>query len=213
MSPKNAWIFAVVGMGDGGWGAFYDVSCLYVLRTLLFGFGQDHQLIKGKLSDDGRPLADRFEKSPADSLGRPLTRPTFLGVQSLAECLFYEPVTSGHAASQSLYAAIEKVRARKRGVHLYTSNALEGLRFDKGRRCIRITSKKVNREYDCVLVTAPPWSLDVTAGFDKFQPKHLPWKVREAMNSSHFITSCKVFYPLKERYWETTKIPQRGVSA
>src|SRR5262249_20728264 len=45
--------------------------------------------------------------------------------------------------------------------------------------------KKVNREYDAVVITAPPWSLDVTAGFDKFQPKHLPWKVREAMSSSH----------------------------
>jgi tryptophan 2-monooxygenase len=28
------------------------------------------------------------------------------------------------------------------------------------------------------------------------------------MDSSHFITSCKVFYPLKERYWEVRDTPQ-----
>ena len=62
--------------------------------------------------------------------------------------------------------------------------------------------------YDHVIVTAMPWSLEVEAGFDNFPPPALPWRVRDAMKSSHFITSCKVFFPLKERYWEVSDIPR-----
>jgi len=38
MDSQQSRVFYVIGMGDGGWGAFYDISSLYILRTALFGF-------------------------------------------------------------------------------------------------------------------------------------------------------------------------------
>jgi len=207
MSPQEARIFAVVGMGDGGWGAFYDISALYVLRIFLFGFSDGLQLIKGKLNDD-RQQVDLSLKMPIDSLGQSLPEPAFLGIQSLTDCLFYQPATSCLRDSESLYEAMKRSRGNEDGVQLYTRNGVRCVRLDQRRRYLRITSERVNRDYNAVIVTALPWSLEVGAAFDNFQPKHLPLIVREAMNSSHFITSCKVFYPLKERYWEKSKIPQ-----
>ncbi|WP_353268769.1 FAD-dependent oxidoreductase [Gemmatimonas sp.] len=42
-----ATVFYTVGAGDGGWGAFYDISSLYVIRILLAGYGSHQQLVVG----------------------------------------------------------------------------------------------------------------------------------------------------------------------
>jgi tryptophan 2-monooxygenase len=209
MTEQEAHIFAVVGMGEGGWGAFYDISCLYVLRTALFGFFDRLQLIQGKFSDDGSPL--RFDETPEDSLGQPLAKPAFLGVQSLAECLFYEKASLFNGSRQSLYDAVKAARrTRKRmgGVHLFTQSGVRRVEKLQESGLIRLVSDKVTNIYNYVVVTAPPWSLQVEAGFENFDYDELPWETRQAMDSSHFITSCKVFYPLKERHWELYDIPQ-----
>lgn len=45
--------------------------------------------------------------------------------------------------------------------------------------------------------------------FENFDSqKELPFSVTYSMKESHWITSCKVFYPLNERYWEKSNIPQ-----
>jgi tryptophan 2-monooxygenase len=207
MTREQARIFAFVGMGEGGWGAFYDISCLYVLRTALFGFFDGLQLIQGRFSDD---CSRDIPESPCDSLGRPLAKPAFLGVQSLAECLFYIPATrhDDPLKSTSLYDAVEASRRtgkRQQGVHLFARNSVHQIRKREPNEGggIHLVSQKVNGVYDHVVVSAQPWALQVEAGFENFEYEtELPWEVRDAMDSSHFITSCKVFYPLKERYWE-----------
>lgn len=206
MTPSEARILAVIGLGDGGWGAFYEVSCLWVLRTLLFGFGDNLQLIKGKLADDGTPLRWSGE-SPRDSLDQPLNKPAFLGVQSLVEFLFFG---GPDGPEGSLYAATKKATWRD-GVHLYTGNPVRSLTFRPNPEApnVRIISDRIDRDYQAVVVTAPPGSLAVETPFQNFDPTRLPWVVRDAMNLSHFITSCKVFYPLKKRYWGNgSNIPQ-----
>lgn len=43
MSAEESAIFYAIGIGDGSWGAFYDVCCLYPLRTAIFGFSSQLQ--------------------------------------------------------------------------------------------------------------------------------------------------------------------------
>jgi hypothetical protein len=74
MSEQEAWDFYVIGALDGGWGAFYDISCLYPIRTLLFGFSTNHQLIQGTFDASGSFAPDPEQgKEVADSLGHPLS--------------------------------------------------------------------------------------------------------------------------------------------
>lgn len=218
MNADESRVFAVIGLGDAGWGAFYDISVLWVLRTL-FGFSDKLQLIRGVVSADGIPSTWE-DDAPSDSLGQHLDPPTFLGVQSLAECLFYRRDES----EKSLYEAIKEAkreRAKQIGVHLYIDNPVRSLTFLEEARGlpphrenpdgppVRLVSDRITRDYDAVIITAPPWSLIVETPFENFSPDSLPWPVREAMNSSHFIPSCKVFYPLKNRYWDrSSPIPQ-----
>jgi tryptophan 2-monooxygenase len=202
MNGKETRILAVIGLGDGGWGAFYEISALWVLRTMLFGFCDKLQLIEGKLNKDGT-LVEWDQENPKDSLEQPLVPPSFLGIQSLVECLFYMPP---NGKEDSLYSAVTHARERN-GVHLYTRNPVRGVTFRNAR--VHIVSDWINGDYDAVIITPPPWSLGIETAFDGFDPMGLPWAVREATDLSHFISSCKVFFPLKERYWNSNpKIPQ-----
>ncbi len=57
MTSDESAIFYAIGIGDGSWGAFYDVCCLYPLRTAIFGFSNHLQLVHGRVDDQGQPLA------------------------------------------------------------------------------------------------------------------------------------------------------------
>jgi monoamine oxidase len=215
MKPWQARVFAVVGMGDGGWGAFYDVSCLYVLRVCMFGISDNLQLIKGVMGDDGTP-ARSFGAIPLDSLGHELVPPRFLGAQSIAECLFYKPAITWTGEKASLYDAVRDAKSDLTGVRLYLRTPVRRIRRiqDDPPRLTLTTDKSGDladeRIYERVIVTAMPWSLDVEGSFERFLPSQLRWVTRDAMKSSHFITSCKVFFPLKKLYWEGEEavIPQ-----
>ena len=56
MSAEESAIFYAIGIGDGSWGAFYDVCSLYPLRTAIFGFSSQLQLIHGRVDSSGDPL-------------------------------------------------------------------------------------------------------------------------------------------------------------
>jgi len=62
--------------------------------------------------------------------------------------------------------------------------------------------------YDSAILTSPTWALQMSIDFVGFEPEVFPFEVSNSIKVSHWITSCKVFYPLKERYWEKTNIPQ-----
>jgi tryptophan 2-monooxygenase len=220
LNQEQSRVFAVVGMGDGGWGAFYDVSCLYVLRIFMFGFADQLQLIRGV----EHPLpfgAD--DEMPRDSLNQRIRRPSFLGVQAIAECLFYRPASMYDQSTSSLYDAVRASRTKVDGVHLFLRTAVRRVHLywrrttsdpkyrhaTRGSRLTISTDGRALRTYDHVIVTAMPWSLEVESGFYNFPPRILPHRTRIAMRSSHFITSCKVFFPLRDRYWEKDpRIPQ-----
>jgi tryptophan 2-monooxygenase len=210
MTQKQSALFYTIGAGDGSWGAFYDISCLYVIRTLLFGFGTNHQLIKGLFGPDGKfKGGPEHDGRPRDSHGRPLAAPQYIGVQSFAECMFYMPVKSANETNGiSLYQAMH----RDFGVRLWTGTSVKRMvKRSDGRILIasRHTGANADEEavYDAVIQTAPTWAIEMSMGTD-FPLTQVPLEVTQSLRNSHWISSCKVFFPLKERYWETTKIPQ-----
>jgi tryptophan 2-monooxygenase len=208
MDEKEATLFRTIGAGDGPWGAFYDISCLYPIRTLLFGYGTNHQLIQGLFDDTGDfrggPHLGEVTK---DSVGGAFEAPHYLGVQSFAECMFFQPVISDLVPAQSLYDAMAPAQEVD-GVHLFTRTPVSSIRrLADGR--IRVLAGPMAREYDALILTPTTWaaqSIDVR-GFD--YKTQWPFEVQNSIKASHWITSCKVFYPLKERYWGAGKpIPQ-----
>jgi tryptophan 2-monooxygenase len=205
MTENEAWNFYTIGAGDGGWGAFFDIGALYPMRTLLFGFGTDHQLIQGTFDSRGAfnpgPYAG---ETVTDSLGNAFDSPTYLGIQSIAECLFYEPVKSPFVQEISLYDAIHGSEYQ---INLYTRTPTRDIRpLDGGR--LQVTSDQGAKTYDAVIATPTTWALEVSTRLDEFEFDLLPYYAHLGIDESHWITSAKVFYPLKKRYWEHSKIPQ-----
>jgi tryptophan 2-monooxygenase len=199
MTQKQANLFYVIGAGDGGWGAFYDISCLFPIRTLLCGYGSGHQLIQGKFGPDGNHApGPRPDSRPTDSLGYSLQRPEYLGVQSFAECLFYEPVTSGVVDSDSLYDAIQSTAY---DLNLYTRTAVEKIIYLGGGK-VCVESGIRSNDYDAVVITPSTWALQMSIDFEGFPADTMPLDVQAAVAMSHWITSCKVFFPLTRRFWE-----------
>ena len=202
MNQDEANLFYVIGAGDGGWGAFYDISCLFPVRTLLFGYGSGHQLIQGKFGDAGNyapgPQPAAF---PTDSLGHTLQRPEYLGMQSFADCLLYEPVKSSNVDAISLYEAIQSTNYN---VNLYTRNGVGTItRLSDGK--VRLDSIARSQDYDAVIITPSTWALQMSINFEGFDASVMPFNVQAAVAMSHWITSCKVFFPLTRRYWEERK--------
>lgn len=209
MTEEEANLFYTIGAGDGSWGAFYDISCLYPIRTLLFGFGTSHQLMQGRFNAEGSfTPGQQHGRHREDSLGNPLELPHYLGIQSLAECLFYQPVTSKSVESLSLY---EATKQREYNINLYTQNPVTKLkRLEDG--AIEVMSGQLSEPkiYDQVILTVPSWALQLSTKLEGFDSQtQLPCNVINSLKVSHWISSCKVFYPLKERYWgEGKRIPQ-----
>jgi tryptophan 2-monooxygenase len=188
MNSEEERLFSVIGAGDGGWGAFYDICALWVIRTLLCGYGENHRLMKGK------------PKPPAIENWRRLPQSKYLGVQTLAECLFFEP-----AGNQSLNDA--------KSVQLFLNTQVThfSLTRQNERPQVKVVSQKWprGRTYDAVIITTPTWAGQhsiSSSGIDERLPKFD--KIRRALESSHWIASCKVFFPLTKQYWKHTKIPQ-----
>lgn len=194
MTESQAWDFYVIGAGDGGWGAFFDISALYPIRTLLFGFASHHQLVQGCFPGGQFAPGPYYQQAVNDSLGQPLTPPNYLGLQSVAECLLYAPVPGG----PSLYDATQQGT----GINLFTRNPASAIRREGGTTTIVSPAFPNGQKYDAVIVTSSTWALELNCMFEGFQPEVLPQTVTLSMKESHWITSCKVFYPLKARYWE-----------
>lgn len=200
MNRSEADLFYTIGAGDGSWGAFYDISCLYVIRTILFGFALNAQLLLGRLSGE-RPYMDTTVE---DSLGNYLSGPAYLGVASIPESLFYEPVRSELVDPVSLYDAC---RGEKYGVNLLTRNPVT--QIEKTADGVSVASPYLEAEYDAVVLTPPTWATQLSMELVDFDAQQLPFEVRSSIETSHWIRSCKVFYPLFRRYWgEDSKIPQ-----
>ena len=60
MTAQESAIFYSIGIGDGSWGAFYDVCCIYPIRTAIFGFSSHLQLIHGRVDLEGTPVPSPY---------------------------------------------------------------------------------------------------------------------------------------------------------
>ncbi len=101
MSPEESAIFYAIGIGDGSWGAFYDVCCLYPLRTAIFGFSSHLQLVHGRVDEQGNPLqAPYLGEAVHDSKGLRFASPNYLGLATLDECLLFMEISE---LEKSLY--------------------------------------------------------------------------------------------------------------
>lgn len=91
MTAEESAVFYSIGIGDGSWGAFYDVCSLYPLRTAIFGFSSQLQLVHGRVDSGGDPIASPYLHSEAvfDSKGLGFDRPRYIGLATLDECLLF----------------------------------------------------------------------------------------------------------------------------
>ena len=216
LTEDQAQLLYVIGVGDGGWGAFYDISCLYVFRTIIFGFGVNHQLIQGTFSDGVFKPGPQYNTPTYDSAGVQMSSPNYLGLQSFAECLFYTPVKSNSPAANnmSLYQACQNANMP---TSLFVNNPIQSIQQGMNSQLMVWTQNAVSPiAYDAVIITPTTWALEMSQKsmpgtqpiFSGFTTQQIPLEVMTAIKESHWITSSKVFFPLKQRYWEVSKIPQ-----
>ncbi|ASS48203.1 MAG: hypothetical protein A3D31_00035 [Candidatus Fluviicola riflensis] len=194
MTQEQSDLLATIGTGDGSWGAFFTIAALWFIRCTYFGFSTNLQTIEGLSNPETFPnLKPPFK----DSAGKPLAIPKFEGIQSLAEYLFYAPAPG---TGKSLYE----------GARLFVSSSVS--KVMKKKDTIELTVGPDNRklEYDEVVITTTQWAAEMSMQFEGFRNDLLPQAKITTQNTQHNISSCKLFFPLKEKYWEKkgNKIPQ-----
>jgi len=99
MTDAEAQLFALIGSGDGSWGAFYEVSAMWFIRCVMFGFNSNLQSVVGILDKSDLP---HYGETAHDSKGQPFPGPLYRGIQTLSEWMLYGKAPG---ATQSLYDA------------------------------------------------------------------------------------------------------------
>lgn len=217
MNARESAIFYAIGIGDGSWGAFYDVCSLYPLRTAIFGFSSQLQLIQGRVDADGDPLTDcPHLKSNAvfDSTGLRFDQPRYIGLAALNECLlFLKPAET----EKSFYE-----HCLERPTGLLTDSSVT--RITKlGNQQTRVyynwnhsqpeRAQERYEDFDSVILTLPSWLIETRIKLENFTPQMLPFETIHAYKTAHWETSCKVFAPLKKSFLSGhSNIPQAIVT-
>ncbi len=216
MSAQESAIFYAIGIGDGSWGAFYDVCCLYPLRTAIFGFSSQLQLIHGRVDSNGDPLDSPYLNSEAvfDSMGQSFDRPRYIGLAALDECLLF---VNTDETGKSLY---EHCLERSNGFLTDSSvTKLEKLNNQKIRVYYNWKHSQPEQiqeqfdDFDSVIMTLPSWLIETRIKLENFTREMLPFETINAYKTAHWETSCKVFAPLKKSFLSKNKnIPQAIVT-
>ncbi|UWF48404.1 NAD(P)/FAD-dependent oxidoreductase [Pseudomonas sp. N3-W] len=212
MSAEESSIFYAIGIGDGSWGAFYDVCSLYPLRTAIFGFSSQLQLIHGRVDSKGDPLDSPHLHSEDifDSKGISFAKPRYMGLAALDEYLMFMKIDE---TGQSFYKHCQE---RNNGLLTDSSvTKLEKLTHQKTR--VHFNWKHSRPElaqeqfddFDSVIMTLPSWLIETQIDLVNFTPQMLPFETINAYKTAHWETSCKVFAPLKKSFLsKISKIPQ-----
>ncbi|MBU6956678.1 FAD-dependent oxidoreductase [Pseudomonas sp. CVAP len=216
MSPDESAIFYSIGIGDGSWGAFYDVCSLYPLRTAIFGFSSQLQLIHGRVDATGEPIASPHLHSEAvfDSKGLGFDRPRYIGLASLDECLlfmktdetgksFYEHCLerSNGFLTDSSVTKLKKLDNQKIRVYYNWKSSHPG------------QTQELFDDFDSIIMTLPSWLIETRIKLENFNQEMLPFETINAYKTAHWETSCKVYAPLKKSFLsKNTKIPQAIVT-
>ncbi|EIK98296.1 amine oxidase [Pseudomonas sp. M47T1] len=212
MSADESAIFYSIGIGDGSWGAFYDVCCLYPLRTAIFGFSSHLQLVHGRVNEQGVPLPAPYLGTPSiyDTEGLKFERPTYIGLVAMDECLMFM------GAEQGALSFYDHCLAR--GAGLLTDSRVTGLtKLENGKTRVHFdwhvtnpnASQVRTEDFDSVIVTLPSWIIETRIQLSGFTQEMLPHKIITAYKTAHWETSCKVYVPLKKSFLsKNTTIPQ-----
>jgi tryptophan 2-monooxygenase len=216
MTPDESAIFYAIGIGDGSWGAFYDVCSLYPLRTAIFGFSSQLQLVHGRVDSTGNPIASPHLHTEAvfDSKGLGFDRPRYIGLAALDECLlfiktdvtgksFYDHSLERSDAflTDSSVTKLEKLDNKKIRVY-YNWNVSDPEQ-----------AQEQYDDFDSVIMTLPSWLLETRITLKNFDNEMLPFETINAYKTAHWETSCKVFAPLKKSFLlKNTNIPQAIVT-
>jgi monoamine oxidase len=216
MSAQESAIFYAIGIGDGSWGAFYDVCCLYPLRTAIFGFSSQLQLIHGRVDSNGDPLDSPYLNNEAvfDSMGQSFDRPRYIGLAALDECLLFMKTDE---TGKSIY---EHSLERSNGLLTDSSvTKLEKLPNQKIRVYYNWKNSQPEQiqeqfdDFDSVIMTLPSWLIETRIKLENFTQEMLPFETINAYKTAHWETSCKVFAPLKKSFLsKNTNIPQAIVT-
>ncbi len=203
MTREESAIFYAIGIGDGSWGAFYDVCCLYPLRTAIFGFSSHLQLVHGRVDHLGMPLAAPHlgADSVRDSKGLKFQAPAYIGLAALDECLLFMDIEGSGA---SLYSHLQS-----RNDGLLTDSSVCGLHKQSDGR-IRVEyrwrhsqpgqAQLLNEVFDSVILTTPSWLIETNMRLEGFSAEVLPQAVIDAWKHAHWETSCKVYAPLRKSF-------------
>lgn len=195
MNFKESELLATIGIGDGSWGAFFYIASLWFLRCTCFGYVSNLKTIEGLANAQNLPY---YDKEVFDSKGQQLTPPLYRGMQSLVEFLFY---SKPNGANSSLYE----------GANLFINTSVSELTKKKNGIEIKYGNEGLKSEFDYVVVTTTQWASEISIRFKKFSQNELPPQKITTHNIQHNITSCKLFFPLKKKYWKDEKgnrIPQ-----
>ncbi|MBA1194785.1 NAD(P)/FAD-dependent oxidoreductase [Pseudomonas entomophila] len=211
MTEDESSIFYAIGIGDGSWGAFYDVCCLYPLRTALFGFSSHLQLIHGRVDEQGVPYAAPYldHSEVPDSAGSMFKAPDYLGIGALDECLLFLEIPE---VKRSLYA---HCLARPDGL-LTNTSVVRLQRLDNGKivvhhRCSDepMSSTTASEAFDTVILTLPSWLIETTVRLEGFGRDVLPCSIVDAWKHAHWETSCKVYARLSKAFLDDhPQLPQ-----
>ncbi|WP_054903776.1 FAD-dependent oxidoreductase, partial [Pseudomonas sp. NBRC 111131] len=203
MSSDESAIFYAIGIGDGSWGAFYDVCCLYPLRTAIFGFSSHLQLVHGRVDEAGVPYAAPYLGSGhlPDSRGLMFQAPAYLGVAAMDDCLLFMDVGM---QGKSLYHHLVD-----RHDGLLTDSAVCALhKLPDGRIRVDYSWQRsdpaqvelLHDDFDSVILTTPSWLIETQIQIDGFNREMLPQPIIDAWRHAHWETSCKVYAPLQKRF-------------
>jgi tryptophan 2-monooxygenase len=216
MTSNESTLFYSIGIGDGSWGAFYDVCSLYPVRTAIFGFSSRLQLVHGRVDSCGVPLAAPYLHCDAvfDTKGLRFDSPRYIGLAALDECLmfmntdntdksFYEHCleSAGGFFTDSSVCRLKKLDDQKIRVY-YT------WQFSRPSQ-----SQQLFDDFDSVIMTLPSWLIETCIRLENFNQQMLPHETINAYKTAHWETSCKVYAPLSKSFLSgQSKIPQAIVT-
>lgn len=195
MNATQTDMLYTIGVGDGSWGAFYSIAALWFLRCTMFGFGgKQLQTIEQYAEADRFPNYGRDDITDADGVSLP--PPYFEGIQSIIEYLYYVSPTSDATSDSVLSHSMHE----SSDVHLRIDCPVEQLEYsDPG---IKVTSKSgEERSYDYAIVTTTTHASQVSMRMLNFKECQLPQAKRTHSKTQHSISSLKLFFPLKTKYW------------
>ncbi len=216
MTAEESAVFYSIGIGDGSWGAFYDVCSLYPLRTAIFGFSSQLQLVHGRVDSSGDPIASPYLHSEAvfDSKGLGFDRPRYIGLATLDECLLFMKTDE---TGKSFYE-----HSIERSTGFFTDSSVTKLKkLDNQKTRVYFDWKSSRPEqteelfddFDSVIMTLPSWLIETRIKLENFNQEMLPFDTINAYKTAHWETSCKVYAPLKKSFLsKNTKIPQTIVT-